>query len=99
MAKEAWETVVAFKLVWVRVLGYFAVPAWLMWEALTKDVTGPMWETMHPFDRFKIIGAAVAAGVISFLAFLDQSMNRAKQELERRRAGNTQFLNRPDTGP
>lgn len=98
MAQRAWETMVAFKLVWVRVLGYFAVPAWLMWEALTKDIKGPSWDAMHSFDRFLLIGKCVAAGFISFMAFIDQSMQRAGEHLEKKRNGDTVFHTK-DTGP
>jgi len=85
MAKQAWDVVVAYKLVWVRVIGYFAVPAWLMWRALTRDVTGVEWDMLSSFERFNIIGESIAAGVISFLAFIDQSMNKAGNDVEKKK--------------
>lgn len=97
--RQAWETMVAFKLVWVRVLGYFAVPTWLMWEALTKDLSGAAWDGMHSFERFLLIGKCIAAGFIAFMAFIDQSMHRATENLEKKRNGNTQHFTRSDTGP
>ncbi len=74
----------AYKLIWLRVFGYFIVPAWLMWEVVSKDVSGMGWEAMHFFDKFQIVGKAVAAGVISIMAFLDQSLQRKNDEIKQR---------------
>ncbi len=84
MAKKAWETMVAYKLVWLRVLGYFIVPAWLMWEVVSKDQTSVSWEVLGFFDKFQIVGKAVAAGVISIMAFLDQSLQKKRDEIDRK---------------
>lgn len=81
MARQAWETIVAYKFVWLRMFGYFAVPTWLMWETVTKDLTGALWATMDSFERFQIIGKCVAAGFIAFMGFLDQSLGRARDDL------------------
>ncbi len=85
MAKKAWETMVAYKLVWLRVLGYFIVPAWLTWDILVADVSGAQWEIMHGFEKAKIIGKAIAAGVIPFMAFIDNSLPKKREELAQAR--------------
>lgn len=85
MAKQAWETVVAYKLVWLRVLGFFLVPAWIMWDTVVNGMTGAQWDALSGFEKFNLIGKCFASGFIAFLAFLDQSMNKAGTDLDKKR--------------
>ncbi len=100
MAKQAWETLVAFKLVWIRVALYVLLPALDNFTLLTKDIGQDEWFQMGYFDKAKFWAAVFKPGLFTFVAFIDQSLARAKAEVEQKRTtGNTPFLNRSDTGP
>jgi len=99
MAKQAWESLVAFKLVWVRVVLYVGLPIIATFLALTKDVDDAKWSAFGRFARAKLYMESISPGLVALAAFIDQSMARAKNDIENKRTGHTQFLNRPDTGP
>lgn len=77
--KAITDTIVAYKLVWLRVICYWLVPTGLSFLALCKDIDGVKWHAMTTFDQFKIILECNLAGVLAFVAFMDSSMTRAKE--------------------
>lgn len=83
--KHAWETVVAFKLVWFRVFCYFFIPFSLTLHDQFKDWDGDTWDFAHWFVVAKLILYSVIMGLTNLIAFVDQSLSRARNELEHKR--------------
>ena len=77
--KQAWETVVAFKLVWFRVLCYFLIPFLLGINEGFKDWDGDAWDMAHWFVKGKVFLVAFLLGLNSLIAFVDQSLSRARE--------------------
>lgn len=86
------ETAIAARLVWFRVLCYFLLPAWGMFEIATDKVTGEMWAAMSSFEKNKIFGACAYAGALTLVAFIDNAVNRAKQKIQDQRSEETEKI-------
>jgi hypothetical protein len=84
--RQAWETVVAFKLVWIRVSCYFIIPFVIMFLSQTETWSGETWDNTHPFLKWRLFVTCCIAGLNALIAFIDQSMSRAKDEVKQRRA-------------
>lgn len=98
MAKEAWEVVVAYKLVWLRVLFFLLAPVVASFLVITNTVDmDTKWAQMGTFARWGFWAGLIYPGVQSLMAFIDQSLPHAKKELTDKRQ-ETQFI-RKDTGP
>lgn len=83
--KQAWETVIALRLVWFRVLCYFLIPfADALYEQF-KDWDGAMWDAAHWFDVVKAFIFSTETGLMCLVAFIDNSLSRAHSEQELRR--------------
>lgn len=95
--RQAWDTMVAFKLVWVRVALYLAIPWGATFLTVTKNISAEQWEAMRSFERTKLYMEVSIPAAIAFAAFLDQSMARAREQVQSQRA-HTAFLTK-DTGP
>src|SRR5690348_6727027 len=94
--KQAWEAVVAYKLVWLRVIFYFIMPMAMLFDTWSENKTSSYWQAMEFFDFLKLGCKLFIAGGAAFIAFLDQSYGRAKEELrEKRSNGATAFYNKP----
>ena len=94
MAKQAWETMVAYKLVWVRVLLMLVMPMITTYLSITQTIDMDVkWPTMGQFARVGFWLGIIAPAFGIFIAFVDQSLARAKAELEKKRH------DRSDTGP
>lgn len=91
--KHAWETVVAFKLVWFRVFCYFFIPFALSLIDQFKDWDGDAWDFSHWFVVSKVFFYATIMGLINLIAFIDQSLSRARTELEHRKEVKQQIPN------
>jgi hypothetical protein len=83
--KQAWETIVAFKLVGFRVFCYFFIPFALTIYEQFKDWNGDDWEVSHWFVLTQKFLYAVIMGLNNLIAFVDQSLSRARSELEHRK--------------
>lgn len=93
------DTVVAYKLVWIRVLCYFLIPFGTAFLIAAEKITGVEWEAMHWFDRTKLLGSCSLTGIVAFVAFLDSSMQRAKvtaEELREKRELETRFIRKDE---
>jgi hypothetical protein len=95
--KDAWETMLAFKLVWVRVLLYVLLPAVTAFLTQTETWSGDTWEHTHIFLKIRLLLSSAIPGCIALAAFIDQSLARARTHLEEKR-GNTDFVAK-HTGP
>jgi len=95
--KQAWDTMVAFKLVWFRVLCYFLIPSTVTFLAQTETWSGDTWDNTHNFLKTRIFLIAGVSGVSALVAFIDQSLARARDAVETKR-GQTEFLSK-NTGP
>lgn len=92
--KALTDTVVVFKLVWIRVACYFFIPFGTSFLESTKSVTGEQWELLHWFDKMKTLSGCIIVGLVAFVAYIDSSMQRAKseaQQLKDKRDLETQF--------
>ncbi len=76
----------AYKLVWVRVSCYFMIPYVATFLTLTEMFSGDGWDELHWFLKLRIHLACFIAGVTPLIAFIDQSLGRAKGELAERKA-------------
>lgn len=74
------DTVVAYKLVWLRVACYFIVPFVTTFNALTETWSGTTWEETHWFQILRLVASCFISGITSFVAYIDSSFQRAKQE-------------------
>lgn len=97
--KQTWETLVAFKLVWLRVLGYVLVPSLTTFLAQTETWSGETWRNTEPFLKWRLLGISLLPGVIAFMGFIDQSMARARDNLAEKRRGDTERFIKEHTGP
>ena len=95
--KQAWETVVAFKLVWIRVALYAAIPSVTTFLSQTETWSGQTWNDTATFLKVRVLLYSSLAGCMALAAFIDSSMQRAREDLKQRR-DDTQFLTK-DTGP
>lgn len=98
MGRQAWETVVAYKLVWLRALLLVLMPMAVLFDSYTEKWTQAQWEAITTWEWIRISVKMLITGGGAFIAFFDQSHGRAKESLERKRNGDTQFLGK-DTGP
>ena len=94
--KATWETIVAFKLVWVRVLLYVLIPSVTTFLSQTETWSGQTWNDTAVFLKARVFLYSALSGCMALAAFIDSSMQRAKDELKSKR-GDTEFLNK--TGP
>ena len=83
--KDAWETVVAFKLVWFRVLCYFLLPSITTFLSQTENYTGEQWEDTSSFIKYRIFLMSILSGIAVLVAFIDQSLARARERIEQLR--------------
>lgn len=82
MAKFITDTMIAMKLVWLRVLLYFLIPFLTVLTAQTETWSGATFEETHWFLKFRIVIIAAMAGLGSIGAFIDQSLARARDQLK-----------------
>lgn len=82
--KQAWESVVAYKLVWFRVLCYFLIPFLDALYEQFKDWDGDAWDFAHWFVILKSFLYSFKFGLICLVAFYDQSLARTRNEQERK---------------
>jgi hypothetical protein len=83
--KTAWETIVAFKLVWFRVACYFLIPFLDTAYEQFKDWNGLLWDTAHWFDITIKFVYSLKFGLYSLIAFVDQSLSRARDHAENKK--------------
>lgn len=95
--KQAWETMVAFKLVWFRVLCYFFIPSVTTFLAQTETWSGETWDNTHGFLKIRLLLISCVSGIAVLVAFIDQSLARAREAVETKRV-QAEFLNK-NTGP
>jgi len=92
--KAAWDTMVALKLVWFRTLMFLFLP--ILTTAITQTETwsGDTWDHTHPFIKWRLLAVCCVPGIMSLIAFIDQSLARAKNEIEAKRnaTGQTEFF-------
>jgi hypothetical protein len=88
--KQAWETAVAYKLVWLRVIGYMIVPSIGAFLAICNTIDiDSKWAQMGPFSRAAFWLGVAMPGIGAFMAFLDQSLQRKREEIKEKREGET----------
>lgn len=87
--KQAWETIVAFKLVWFRVLCYFLIPAINAFLTVTETWSGQTWEDTATFLKIRLFMSVGLAGLMPLVAFVDQSLGRARERLEHKKQDNS----------
>lgn len=97
--REAWDTVVAYKLVWVRVLFFVLGPCLASFLAMAQTIDmDTKWPQMGTFARTAFWIGVAYPGFSSLMAFIDQSLNRAKEELREKRKGDTEFITKAESG-
>jgi uncharacterized membrane protein (DUF485 family) len=84
------ELIIAYKFVWFRVACYFLIPFMTTFLALTETWSGDTWKDTHPFLLLRIVMSCIVSGITTFVAFIDQSMDRAKEKMSERAKLNAQ---------
>ena len=84
MKRAITETAIALRLVWFRIACYFAMRAWVTFKTLTVNITAEQWAALGSFDKAKIYGEAVYAGLFALVAFIDSAMGKARQQAQER---------------
>lgn len=79
----------AYKLFWVRVLGYMLVPMITFFLAQTETFTGDTWKNMDPFLKTRLMIACFLTGFSALMAVIDQSLQKAREKHEQLK-GDTQ---------
>lgn len=98
--KQLGDFVIAYKLVWLRVFFYFFIPAATLFLTQTETWDQPTWDALGSFLRFRLIMACVIAGSASLAAYLDSSLQRAREHsAELKKERDTQIWKKEDTGP
>lgn len=88
------DTIIAFKLVWIRVACYFVIPFSVTFLSLTEQWTGQTWQETHPFLVLRMFVSCFVAGITSFVAYIDSSFQRARTEadtMRQKREAQTDF--------
>lgn len=98
MGKQAWETVVAYKLVWLRAALLVLMPMAVLFDSYTEKWTQADWAAITQWDCIRLSVKMLITGGGAFIAFFDQSHGRAKEALEKKRNGGTEFIHK-DIGP
>ena len=83
--KQAWDTVVAYKLVWIRVLLYVLIPSATTFLSQTETWSGETWSNTSGFLKGRVILYSALSGAAALAAFIDQSMARARSNLQEKR--------------
>lgn len=100
MAKQAWESVVAYRLVWLKLSLMMSMPMIAQFLAITQTVDMDVkWAQMGTFGRWSFFLGILMPGFATFLSMFDDSAHKAKIDLDRKRSGNTAFFTKVDTGP
>lgn len=92
------DTIVAFKLVWLRVACYFIIPFAVTFLSLTEQWTGETWDQTHTFVITRMFVSCFVAGITSFVAYIDSSFQRARNEateMRQKREAQTDFIAKP----
>ena len=87
--KQAWESIIAFKLVWFRVACYFLIPFLDTAYEQFKDWNGLLWDTSHWFDVTIKFVYSFKFGLYALIAFIDQSLSRAREQVQSNKQGST----------
>lgn len=74
------DTVIAYKLVWVRVACYFVIPFVATFLFLTETWSGDTYDNTHWFLKMRLLGSCFISGITSLVAYIDASFQRAKEE-------------------
>ena len=99
--KQAWETVIAYKLIWLRVVGYVITPVIVTFLSISQQIDIDVkWPTMGPFSRASFWLGIASPGISALMAFLDKSLARKEDEVKATRSGETQLFikNNPSSG-
>jgi hypothetical protein len=87
--KSAWETAIAYKMVWFRIALYFILPVITTFLTQTESMSGQAWEDTSMFLRYRMLAICLVPGFMAIAAFIDQSLARAREEVKRNSPGNT----------
>ena len=77
---------VAYKLVWLRVAFYVILPAAMLFDSYTETWSATDWASQSDFAKIRLFVKMGIAGGTSLIAFLDSSLHRTRDGLERKRA-------------
>lgn len=78
--KETRDFILAYKLFWVRVLGYMLVPMITFFLAQTETFSGETWKNMDPFLKVRLMIACFLVGFSALMGVIDQSLQRAREK-------------------
>ena len=80
-----------YKLVWVRCALLVLIPMVTLFLAQTETWSGTTWDEASDFAKYRLGLMCLLAGASPLAAFIDQSLKRANDEMDRRR-GDTEFI-------
>lgn len=79
------DYVIAYKLVWLRVLGYFIIPSATLFLTQTETLSDANWNEMGWFLKSRLLVQCFIAGFAALMAYIDSSMQRARESHEAKR--------------
>ncbi len=86
MGKKLSMAAAAYKLVWFRVVMFALLPSATMFVALTKDMTPEKWDALGQIGQWRFWMEVAIPGALGMVAFIDNSLGRAKEESRRLQA-------------
>lgn len=91
---------VAYRLVWLKLIIIMAMPMITSFLAITQTVDMDVkWAQIGIFGKWSFFLGIAMPGLSAFLAMFDDSAQKAKTDLAHKRSGHTQFFTKTDTGP
>lgn len=88
------DTIIAYKLAWIRVAFYFLIPAGTLFLTQTETFSDQTWNGMGGFLKSRLVLQCCIAGASALAAYLDSSFQRAQdssRQLKAQRDAETSF--------
>src|SRR5437867_3995759 len=91
----------SYKLVFLRALIYTLIPAATLFLSQTETWSEASWNETGWFLRSRLLVSCVVAGITALASFIDQTVHRARTELETKRKngnGDTELFSKKKNG-
>lgn len=77
--KPITDFMIAYKLVWLRLLGYVVIPSATLFLTQTETYSDAQWAGMGTFLKCRLFVQCFIAGFTALMAYIDTSLQRARE--------------------